>query len=128
MRGAVVSPRRIRPMRSALVFALACAVSLATHAQQKPAIADLKTTAEASGFKSTSTYDDVVKFMKAVDVASPVIHYTTYGTTHEGRAMPMAVVGTGLKNASAAAVRGSGKLRVHLQGNIHAGEVEGKES
>ena len=115
-------------MRSALVFALACAVSLATHAQQKPALADLKTTPEASGFKSTSTYDDVVKFMKAVDAASPVIHYTTYGTTHEGRAMPMAVVGTGLKDASAAAVRGSGKLRVHIQGNIHAGEVEGKES
>ena len=42
--------------------------------------------------------------------------------------MPMAVVGTGLKDASAAAVKGSGKLRVHIQGNIHAGEVEGKES
>jgi hypothetical protein len=115
-------------MRPALVFAFACAVSLATHAQQKPAIADLKTTAEASDYKSTSTYDDVVKFMKAVDAASPIIHYTTYGTTHEGRAMPMAVVGTGLKDAGAAAVRGSGKLRVHIQGNIHAGEVEGKES
>jgi hypothetical protein len=42
--------------------------------------------------------------------------------------MPLAVVGTGLKDASAAAVRGSGKLRVHIQGNIHAGEVEGKEA
>ena len=115
-------------MRPALVFAAACAVSLVAHAQQKPGIADLQTTAEASGFKSTSTYDDVVTFMKAVDAASPIIHYTTYGTTHEGRAMPMAVVGTGLKDAGAAAVRSSGKLRVHIQGNIHAGEVEGKES
>jgi hypothetical protein len=115
-------------MRPVLVFAFACAASLATHAQQKTAIADLKTTAEASDYKSTSTYDDVVKFMKAVDAASPIIHYTTYGTTHEGRAMPMAVVGTGLKDASAAAVKGSGKLRVHIQGNIHAGEVEGKEA
>ena len=42
--------------------------------------------------------------------------------------MPLAVVGTGLKDASAAAVRASGKLRVHIQGNVHAGEVEGKES
>jgi hypothetical protein len=115
-------------MRPALVFALACTISLSVHARQKAAVADLKTTAESSGYKSTSTYDDVVKFMKAVDAASPIIHYTTYGTTHEGRAMPMAVVGTGLKDASAAAVRGSGKLRVHIQGNIHAGEVEGKES
>jgi hypothetical protein len=99
-----------------------------SHAEQKPSIGDLKTTAEASGYKSTSTYDDVVKFMKAVDEASPVIVYSTYGTTFEGREMPLAVVGTGLKDASAAAVRASGKLRVHIQGNIHAGEVEGKES
>jgi len=112
---------------AAVVSALAL-TALVTQAQQKPSVSDLKTTAEASGFKSTSTYDDVVKFMKAVDEASPLIHYTTYGTTHEGRAMPMAVVGAGLKDASAAAVKGSGKLRVHIQGNIHAGEVEGKES
>jgi hypothetical protein len=112
---------------AAVVSALAV-TALVTHAQQKPSIADLKTTAEASGFKSTSTYEDVVKFMKAVDEASPVIFYSSYGTTHEGRAMPLAVVGTDLKDASAAAVKGSGKLRVHIQGNIHAGEVEGKES
>ena len=112
---------------AAVVSALAL-TTLVTQARQSPSVADLKTTAEASGFKSTSTYDDVVKFMTAVDAASPVIFYTTYGTTHEGRAMPMAVVGTGLKDASAAAVRASGKLRVHIQGNVHAGEVEGKES
>src|SRR5688500_12632132 len=115
-------------MRPVVVFTLVCGVSLATHTRQTPNIADLKTTAEASGYKSTSTYDDVGKFMKAVDAASPIIHYTTYGTTHEGRGMPMAVVGTGRKDTSAAAVKGTGKLRVHIQGNIHAGEVEGKES
>ena len=92
------------------------------------ALASLKTTPESTEFKSTSTYDDVVKFMKAVDDASPIVFYTTYGTTTEGRAMPMAVVGTGLKDASPAAVKATGKLRVHIQGNIHAGEVEGKES
>jgi hypothetical protein len=42
--------------------------------------------------------------------------------------MPMAVVGTGLKDASAASVKASGKLRVHIQANVHAGEVEGKEA
>jgi hypothetical protein len=115
--------------RRAAVAAVALTVTaLGIHAQQKSSVADLKTTAEATGFKSTSTYDDVVKFMKAVDEASPLIHYTTYGTTTEGRAMPMAVVGTGLKDASPAAVKASGKLRVHIQANVHAGEVEGKEA
>jgi hypothetical protein len=116
-------------MRRAAFIAVACAVTtLVTHAQQKPSLADLKTTAEATGFKSTSNYDDVVKFMKTVDEASPLVFYTTYGTTTEGRAMPMAVVGTGLKDASPADVKRSGKLRVHIQGNVHAGEVEGKEA
>jgi hypothetical protein len=115
--------------RPAVVIALASLVTvLAANAQQKPSIAELKTTPEATGYKSTSTYDDVVKFMKTVDEASPLVFYTAYGTTTEGRAMPMAVVGTGLKDASPAAVKASGKLRVHIQANVHAGEVEGKES
>src|SRR5262245_13457166 len=97
-------------------------------AAQPSSLANLKTTAEARGFKSTSTYDDVVKFMKAVDEASPIVFYTTYGTTTENRAMPMAVVGKGLKDPSPAAVKASGRLRVHIQANVHAGEVEGKES
>ncbi|HEY6358806.1 MAG TPA: M14 family zinc carboxypeptidase, partial [Vicinamibacterales bacterium] len=92
-------------------------------------LATLKTTAEATDYKSTSTYADVVTFMKAVaDAAPTLVHYTTYGMTSEQRAMPLAVVGTDLKDAGPAAVRASGKLRVHIQANIHAGEVEGKES
>ena len=113
--------------RSALIACLLAAAALVARAQQKN-IADLKTTPEATGYKSTSSYDDVVKFMKAVDEASPIIFYTSYGTTFEKREMPMAVVGTGLKDASPAAVKASGKLRVHIQANVHAGEVEGKES
>jgi zinc carboxypeptidase len=115
-------------MRRVVAVVAACTLAaLVGRAQQNP-LADLKTTAESSAFKSTSTYEDVVKFMKAVDVASPIVFYTTYGTTTEGRALPLAVVGTGLKDASPAAVRASGKLRVHIQANVHAGEVEGKES
>src|SRR5439155_217585 len=99
-----------------------------SQGQQPSPLASLQTKAESSNFKSTSTYDDVVKFMKTVDDASPIVFMTTYGTTFEGRAMPLAVVGTGLKNGTPAAVRETGKLRVHIQANIHAGEVEGKES
>jgi hypothetical protein len=117
-------------MRRAAGLAVAIMLSVfVTHAQQKSSLADLKTKAEASDFKSTSNYDDVVSFMKAVAAASPkTVFYSTYGTTSEGRAMPIAVVGTGLKDGSPAAVKASGKLRVHVQANVHAGEVEGKES
>ena len=114
-------------MRRFVAAAAIVAAASFVAAQPNP-LANLKTTAESSGFTSTSTYEDVVKFMKAVDQASPIVFYTTYGTTTEGRAMPMAVVGSGLKDASAAAVKATGKLRVHIQANVHAGEVEGKES
>src|SRR5262245_47518388 len=100
-------------MRRVVGVIAALAVSAyVTRAQQKSPIADLKTRAEASGFKSTSSYDDVVAFMKAVAQAAPrMVFYTTYGTTTEGRAMPMAIVGTALKDGSPAAVKASGKLR-----------------
>jgi hypothetical protein len=117
--------------RRCLIALAAVTVAVSTPLAQTPAkvnLAELKTTAEATDYKSTSTYEDVVKFMKAVDAASPVITYTTYGTTTEGRPMPMAVVGTGLTAITPAAVKATGKLRVHIQGNIHAGEVEGKEA
>jgi hypothetical protein len=55
-----------------------------------------------------------------------VIHFTTYGRTAEGRPMPLAVVGN-LPSGSSRAVRASGRTVLYLQGNIHAGEVEGKE-
>jgi len=54
------------------------------------------------------------------------VHLTTIGTTNEGRALPLLVVGA--PDATAAAVIGTGKTRVYIQANIHAGEVEGKEA
>jgi hypothetical protein len=90
------------------------------------ALADLKTRAERTGYRETSHYDDVVAFMDAAAKASSKIRLTTFGKTFEGRAMPLAVVGA--PDAAAEAVKKTGKLRVYIQGNIHAGEVEGKES
>src|SRR5688500_1184871 len=98
---------------SASVIAIVTATGGWTVAQQTPAsVANLKTTAEATDYKSTASYDDVVKFMKSVDAASPLVFYPIYGKTFEGRDMPAAVVGTGLTDASPAALRATGKLRV----------------
>ncbi len=64
--------------------------------------------------------------MKAMAAASPQIHMTTYGYTYEGRPMPLAVIGA--PAATAEAVLAAKKTRIYIQGNIHAGEVEGKEA
>jgi hypothetical protein len=63
---------------------------------------------------------------RAVD-SRPWMQLMTMGYSMEGRALPVVVVGD-LPDASAEAVRGTGKLRVYVQGNIHAGEVCGKEA
>ncbi len=115
--------------RTLVITALAAGVVVISgEARQTPSLAELKTTPEATSYKATSSYDDVVRFMKAVDAASPQVFYVTYGKTYEGRDMPMAVVGAGLKDGSPASVLASNRMRVHIQGNIHAGEVEGKEA
>ena len=64
--------------------------------------------------------------MEAIDQASDRVHLTTFGTTNEKRSLPLAVIGA--DDATPAAVKRTGKLRVYIQGNIHGGEVEGKES
>src|SRR5215467_14681819 len=86
-----------------------------------------RTRAERTNYVETSRYDDVLNFLNTVAKGSRIVHYTTFGYTFEGRALPLAVVGR-VADASPRAVRASGKLRVYIQANIHAGEVEGKEA
>jgi hypothetical protein len=89
-------------------------------------VTDIKTIPEKTAFNETSKYPDVVAFLEAIAKASPRVLLTTFGTTYEQRTLPLAVVGASA--ATPQAVRQSGKLRVYIQANIHAGEVEGKES
>ncbi len=112
--------------RMALVFAVPlvyfCALEPAPTSLQLPA-----TRPERTGYAETSRYDDVMEFLRAVDAASPRVHLTSFGYSYEGRPLPLAVVGT-VKDASPESVLASGKTRVYIQANIHAGEVDGKEA
>jgi hypothetical protein len=90
-------------------------------------LSQVRTRAERTNYVETSRYDDVVSFLNTIAKGSPLIHTTTFGYTFEGRPLPLAVVGR-VGDATPQTVRGSGKLRVYIQANIHAGEVEGKEA
>jgi hypothetical protein len=99
---------------------LACALlPPAAHAQL--------TAPERTDHVETTRYDEVVAFMAEVAARSPLIQLDTFGYTFEGRALPVAIVGR-LDDFTPAAVRAAGRTVVYIQGNIHAGEVEGKES
>ena len=105
---------------------LVAAIAAACDASAPPADAFL-TRAERTDYRETSSYADVVDFLRRAAAASPSVHYTTFGYTTEGRALPLAVVGD-IEDPSPASVRASGRTVVYLQGNIHAGEVCGKEA
>ena len=100
---------------------------LGVDADQAAAAAALQTKPESTNFEQTSRYEDVAAFLNELAKAAPkVIKLKTFGTTTEKRALPLAVVGA--NDPTAVTVRRTGKLRVYIQGNIHGGEVEGKES
>jgi len=86
----------------------------------------LTTRAERTDFLETSSYADVMEMSEQLAGLSEAIHLTSFGYTNEGRPLPLLVVGA--PDASPEAVRATEKTRVYLQGNIHAGEVCGKEA
>lgn len=86
-----------------------------------------QTAAERTDFRQTTRYDDVVAFLEEVTGRNADMHLTTMGNTHEGRSIPLVVVGK-VEDGSPAAVRATGKTRVYVQGGIHAGEICGKEA
>ena len=106
-------------------FLLAAALS---HLPGPAWTADLPLTrAEATGYEQTTRYAEVMDFLEQVAARSERLHLTHFGYSSEGRPLPLLVYGN-VDDASPEAVRASGRLRLYLQANIHAGEVCGKEA
>lgn len=83
------------------------------------------TIAEASNYQSTSTYNDVMAFIKMLEKASKLVKVETIATSVEGRDIPLVVVANPMPKSP----RDIGnRVVVYIQANIHAGEVEGKEA
>ncbi len=88
---------------------------------------NLLTTAETSDYKSTSTYDDVMRFVDELLQQSNLIKMETLATSTEGRDVPLLVIADPLP-ASPEDLKNDDRIVVYIQANIHAGEVEGKEA
>ena len=99
-----------------------------TQAQTKSLWSDdLILTPEKSNFEKTSTHGDVMNFINAIKGKSPYIQISTLGKSPMGKEIPFVI----LSNPSVSTpeqAKASGKPVVYIQGNIHAGEVEGKEA
>jgi dipeptidyl aminopeptidase/acylaminoacyl peptidase len=85
------------------------------------------TVAEKNDYKETSRHADVVDFCQRLAKESPLIRLAELGVSHEGRKLPLVILADP-PIASAEEAAKSKKLVVFAMGNIHAGEVDGKEA
>ena len=88
---------------------------------------DLLTRAERTGYRESTGYREVVRFLERAAALSDRAHVTSFGTTVEGRSLPLVVLGD-VPDARPASVVAAGRIRVWLQASIHGGEVCGKEA
>ena len=85
------------------------------------------TRAEVSGFTETSTYTDVMTFIEALRASSKDIYVASLGRSPQGKVIPLVIMSRPMVRTPMEAKR-LGRPIVYLQGNIHGGEVEGKEA
>lgn len=118
---------RSRPRRRARGLGRLGGVLLLLATLSAPA-APQATRAERSNYAQTSSHADVIAFLDSLVKLAPgrMVRGTT-GWTTAGREVPYIVASRPLMRTAAEARR-SGRPIVYLQGNIHGGEVEGKEA
>lgn len=106
-------------------------LSLVTLGAMSPALAaqttELRTVAESSDFQATAPYADVIEFCEQLAKSSQHVHLTKMGQTSEKRDIPLLIIADPpIETATQA--KADPRPVVFAMGNIHAGEVCGKEA
>lgn len=83
--------------------------------------------AEASGFRTTPPYPEVLAWYRRLADASPDLSYLEVGVTGENRPIIMLVASRG-GASTPAALRATGRPTVLVQGGIHSGEIDGSDA
>ncbi len=82
---------------------------------------------ERSGFTETPRYDETVAYCLKLDEASSVISFEYFGKSLQGRDLPLLILDKdGFTTPEE--VEKSGKIKLLIQGCVHAGESEGKDA
>ncbi len=82
---------------------------------------------EASGHTRTPRYDETVEYCKKLAEASRWLHYTTFGTSPQGRGLPLLIADKKRQFTTEKAQRDD-KVVLLIQAGIHAGEIDGKDA
>jgi len=112
------------------LIAAAGAISLGcAHPSPRPiTAADYpRTRPERTAFRETSRYEDVRGFLDSLRKLGAPLTFGSIGKTTEGREIPYVIASRPVVTTPSEAKR-LGRPIVYVQGNIHAGEVEGKDA
>ena len=124
MRGGV--PIEVRS--SFLAVATLALVACAPAVRQPLSPADYpRTRPELTRYRETSRYADVRRFLDSLRALRAPLSFGSIGKTTEGRDIPYVIASRPLVSTASEAKR-LGRPIVYVQGNIHAGEVEGKDA
>jgi hypothetical protein len=110
-------------MKKTVLSVLSILITLATAAQDN----QLETFYEKSGCVATPSYDETVAYCQALDKASPFILYTTFGTSPQGRKLPLLILDADGRFDPISA-RKAGKLVLMVIAGNHPGEADGKDA
>jgi hypothetical protein len=86
-----------------------------------------RTRPELTRYRETSRYADVRKFLDSLRTLRAPLAFGSIGKTSEGREIPFVIASRPLVSTPSEAKK-LGRPIVYVQGNIHAGEVEGKDA
>lgn len=122
-----MSRRRSRSRTIAAAgISLAAILSIVAAASSQPD-SDWQTHAERTHFRETGDYAETIDFCRRLERASPWVKLVFYGTSGQGRSLPLLVVSKD-RAFTPDAARRTGKPIVLVQNGIHSGEIEGKDA
>jgi hypothetical protein len=88
---------------------------------------DFLTLYEKSNFLKTPRYSETIDFCKKLDAASPILYYTSFGKSPQGRDLPLLIADRN-GNFTPETVRKSGNAVLLIEACIHPGESDGKDA
>jgi murein tripeptide amidase MpaA len=92
-----------------------------------PIPTEWQTLAEKTGYRETPRYDETIAYSRKLADASPLIRYTSFGQSGEGRDLPLLIAASG-NTFTPQAARSAGKAVILIQACIHPGESDGKDA
>lgn len=85
------------------------------------------TDCEKSDFSKTPRYTETIAFCESLAKTSPMVHYSSFGISPQGRDLPMMVIDKdGLRTPEE--IRQRGRVIILVESCIHAGEPDGKDA